>query len=147
MGAIVADAKEEDAQLLYEYGLNLGIAFQLQDDYLDTFGDPKTFGKQVGGDIIENKKTFLYLKAVEEANEEDRKRLINYFSQSNTLNNKAKVAAVKTIFETSGAAELTKQAIEKYTIMAFEVLDGLNVETDKKQILKDFGESLMFRKV
>src|SRR5690606_16859238 len=65
MGAIVAQAKEEDQDIIYEFGKNLGIAFQLQDDYLDVFGDPKTFGKQVGGDIIENKKTYLYLKAVE----------------------------------------------------------------------------------
>ena len=64
MGAIVAEASEKNADLLYEYGLNLGLAFQLQDDYLDTFGDPETFGKQVGGDIIENKKTFLYIKAM-----------------------------------------------------------------------------------
>ena len=65
MGAIVANASEEDQNNIYEFGRNLGIAFQLQDDYLDAFGDPKTFGKQVGGDIIENKKTYLYLKALE----------------------------------------------------------------------------------
>ena len=64
MGAIVAGTSEENANLIYDFGLNLGIAFQLQDDYLDAFGDPLTFGKQVGGDIIENKKTYLYLKAV-----------------------------------------------------------------------------------
>ncbi len=69
MGAIVSEANENDAQKLYDFGLNLGIAFQLQDDYLDTFGNPETFGKQVGGDIIENKKTYLYLKALELANQ------------------------------------------------------------------------------
>ncbi|MFM7894761.1 MAG: polyprenyl synthetase family protein, partial [Flavobacterium sp.] len=80
MGAIVAETSEENADLIYDFGLNLGIAFQLQDDYLDAFGDPETFGKQVGGDIIENKKTYLYLKAMEFANEEDKKQLLDLFS-------------------------------------------------------------------
>ena len=65
MGAIIAQTSKENSKLIYDFGLNLGLAFQLQDDYLDAFGDPKTFGKQVGGDIIENKKTYLYLKALE----------------------------------------------------------------------------------
>ena len=72
MGAIVSKANETDAQKLYDFGLNLGIAFQLQDDYLDTFGNPETFGKQVGGDIIENKKTYLFLKSLELADVNDK---------------------------------------------------------------------------
>ena len=80
MGAIVAEASVENADLIYGFGLNLGLAFQLQDDYLDAFGDPKTFGKQVGGDIIENKKTYLYLKAIEFSDDAAKQNLIEIFS-------------------------------------------------------------------
>ncbi len=68
---------------IYDFGLNLGIAFQLQDDFLDTFGDAKTFGKQIGGDILENKKTFLYLKALEVCNETDKQKLLNFYNSKN----------------------------------------------------------------
>ena len=87
MGAIVAEASEKDQQSIYQFGKNLGIAFQLQDDYLDAFGDPKTFGKQVGGDIIENKKTYLYLKALEFSNDEDALQLQHLFGISPSENN------------------------------------------------------------
>nr|MBP6585470.1 polyprenyl synthetase family protein [Flavobacterium sp.] len=80
MGAIIAETSEENANYIYDFGLNLGIAFQLQDDYLDCFGDPETFGKQVGGDIIENKKTYLYLKAIEFAQAEERDQLLHLYS-------------------------------------------------------------------
>ena len=82
MGAIVAGASVKDQNDIYEFGKNLGMAFQLQDDYLDAFGDPKTFGKQVGGDIIENKKTYLYLKALEFLNENDKMKLQQLFSSN-----------------------------------------------------------------
>ena len=82
MGAIVANASEEDQNSIYEFGRNLGIAFQLQDDYLDAFGDPETFGKQVGGDIIENKKTYLYLKALELVLNEDKLQLSTIVARS-----------------------------------------------------------------
>ena len=94
MGAIVSEANETEANHLYNYGLNLGIAFQLQDDYLDTFGNPETFGKQVGGDIIENKKTYLYLKALELANKEDRETLLELFNQK-FVSNSQKIEKVK----------------------------------------------------
>ena len=81
MGAIVAESSEKNADLLYEYGINLGLAFQLQDDYLDTFGNPETFGKQIGGDIIENKKTYLYLKAMELSEAHDRQKLEFFYKQ------------------------------------------------------------------
>ena len=80
MGAIIVNASEADQNRCYEFGRNLGIAFQLQDDYLDAFGNPETFGKQVGGDIIENKKTYLYLKALEFSSEEDQQQLKQLFS-------------------------------------------------------------------
>jgi geranylgeranyl diphosphate synthase type II len=81
MGAIVSETSEENANLIYDFGLNLGLAFQLQDDYLDAFGDPETFGKQIGGDIIENKKTYLYLKALELSDEETSKKIKIFLSK------------------------------------------------------------------
>ena len=146
MGGIVANASLEDQNHIYEFGRNLGIAFQLQDDYLDAFGDPETFGKQVGGDIIENKKTFLYLKALEKGTNLQKKELSDLFSiQPNDPSDKIKT--IKTIFETSGAAELTQKEIVAYTNKAFAVLDGLQLTTDKKELLRVFGENLMRRKV
>jgi len=112
MGAIVAETSEENANLIYEFGLNLGIAFQLQDDYLDAFGDPETFGKQVGGDIIENKKTYLYLKAIEYAKAEEKEQLLHLFSiQPN--DNSDKIAAVKTIFDATKANSSTQETLKK----------------------------------
>ncbi|PQV48434.1 geranylgeranyl diphosphate synthase type II [Jejuia pallidilutea] len=145
MGAIVAGASVADQDSIYEFGKNLGIAFQLQDDYLDAFGDPKTFGKQVGGDIIENKKTYLYLKALEFSNETDKSQLQELFSNTNTSNNK--VNLVKHIFTTSGSAEATKTAIADYTNKAFLVLESLNISDTKKMLLKNFGIGLMNRTV
>ena len=147
MGAIIAKASEIDAQKIYDYGRLLGIAFQLQDDYLDAFGNPETFGKQIGGDIIENKKTFLYLKAIENASEKDKEQLILLFNNSLKITNEAKVAYVKDVFEKSGAASLTQEAIKNYTQKAFDSLKDLNIDSDKKQVLINFGESLMFRTV
>jgi geranylgeranyl diphosphate synthase type II len=146
MGAIVAETSEENANLIYDFGLNLGIAFQLQDDYLDAFGNPETFGKQVGGDIIENKKTYLYLKAIEFATEENKQQLLHLFS-SQPIENTAKIEEVKAIFNNSGASEATKKAIQYYTFKAFETLEKLDIENEKKAILKAFGENLMGRNV
>lgn len=146
MGAIVAETSEENANLIYDFGLNLGIAFQLQDDYLDAFGDPETFGKQVGGDIIENKKTYLYLKAMEFAKAEEKEQLKHLFAVQLTQNDE-KIAAVKTIFNQTGASEATQQAIKEYTFKAFEMLEQMQLEADKKAILKAFGENLMRRNV
>jgi geranylgeranyl diphosphate synthase type II len=146
MGAIVANTSQENCDLIYDFGLNLGIAFQLQDDYLDAFGDPATFGKQIGGDIIENKKTYLYLKALEQSNEFEKQNLIQWFSVQ-PEDNSDKVVAVKNIFRHAGADAATKQAIEDYTYKAFATLEKLDIADDKKALLKNFGESLMQRKV
>jgi len=147
MGALVAGASEEDTQKIYDFGRLLGVAFQLQDDYLDAFGDPETFGKQVGGDIIENKKTFLYLKAIENGSTDDREKLATMFTNKNGVDNTTKIVFAKEVFDRSGASELTKEAIKNYTEQALEVLDSISISDDKKQVLKDFGESLMFRTI
>ncbi|MGF1556255.1 polyprenyl synthetase family protein [Paucihalobacter sp.] len=146
MGAIIAKTTPQNQNSIYEYGYNLGIAFQLQDDYLDAFGDTETFGKQIGGDIIENKKTYLYLKALELGSKNDKKVLLELFnSESNT--SEEKINTVKEIFETSGAVIQTKAAIESYTKKAFSVLENLAISDEKKMGLRHFGEQLMQRKV
>jgi geranylgeranyl diphosphate synthase type II len=145
MGAIVAETTVENADLIYDFGLNLGLAFQLQDDFLDAFGDPKTFGKQVGGDIIENKKTYLYLKAIEFATNEDKAQLLHLFS-IHPDDNTDKINQVKLIFDKSGASNATQMAIQDYSLKAFDVLQKLKIDNEKKAILKSFGENLMGRK-
>ncbi|WP_415060827.1 polyprenyl synthetase family protein [Flavobacterium sp.] len=146
MGAIIAETSEENANLIYDFGLNLGIAFQLQDDYLDCFGNPETFGKQVGGDIIENKKTYLYLKAMEFAKPEEREQLLHLYSiQPN--DNSEKVESVKDFFNQTGASNATKKAIEDFTMKAFDTLNKMQITEDKKMVLKAFGEKLMKRDV
>ncbi len=146
MGAIVAKANEKDQKSLYEFGRLLGIAFQLQDDYLDAFGNPETFGKQVGGDIIENKKTYLYLKAIEALDAKKSSELVSLFS-SVLEDNTAKIETVKNLFIESGSAEATKQVIKDYTNQAYVVLDDLSIDASKKQLLIDFGNGLMTRNV
>ena len=146
MGAIVADASDGCKTGIYEFGRNLGIAFQLQDDYLDAFGDPKTFGKQVGGDIIANKKTFLYLTAQEKSDKSEAETLSHLFNISPS-DPTDKIATVKAIFETTGAAKATIAEIEKYTLKANSVLENIKLSDDKKQSLKAFGEWLMKRTV
>ena len=146
MGAIIAETSEENANLIYDFGLNLGLAFQLQDDYLDAFGNPETFGKQVGGDIIENKKTYLYLKALEFASADQAQELAELFS-IHPQDSTTKIAAVKEIFVASGAAQETKNAIQDFTFKAFDTLQNISIDNDKKEMLRTFGEKLMGRKV
>lgn len=146
MGAIVAETSTENANAIYDFGLNLGIAFQLQDDYLDAFGDPETFGKQVGGDIIENKKTYLYLKAMEYAKAEEKEQLLHLFSIQPS-DNTDKIESVKQLFNQTGASDATQSAIQEYTLKAFETLDKMNISEDKKTVLRAFGDKLMSRNV
>ncbi|GEC78616.1 polyprenyl synthetase family protein [Flavobacterium aquatile] len=146
MGAIVAETSKENADLIYDFGLNLGLAFQLQDDYLDAFGNPETFGKQVGGDIIENKKTYLYLKAIEFSNDNQKEQLLHLFSIQPD-DNSDKIESVKSIFNESGASDATKKAIQDYTLKAFDTLQNIGIDNEKKDILRSFGENLMGRKV
>jgi len=146
MGAIIAKTSDENANLIYDFGLNLGLAFQLQDDYLDAFGNPETFGKQVGGDIIENKKTYLYLKAMEFASPNEKEELVHLFS-IHLEDNSDKINSVKQIFHSSGAAQATQKAIQDFTLKAFETLEKMNVSLDKKAMLTNFGENLMKRNV
>lgn len=146
MGAIVANAEKACTQQINEYGCLLGIAFQLQDDYLDAFGNPETFGKQIGGDIIENKKTFLYLKTLEESSTAEAKQLEHLYTIS-PRNPQEKIETVKQLFVDSGAANLAKAEIKMYTQKAFKVLEDMNISEAKKKPFKEFGELLMTRSV
>jgi len=146
MGAMVAGVAAEEQDKMYAFGLALGIAFQVQDDYLDAFGDPKTFGKTVGGDIIHNKKTLLFIKALELGSPSDRKALRDLFSVV-PLKPLDKITAVKAIFTQSGAAAAMKETIGQYTKDAFKILETMAISKENKELLKDFGLKLMARTV
>ncbi len=146
MGSIIAGAGIENQEQIYEFGINLGIAFQIQDDLLDVYGDPKSFGKQVGGDIIENKKTYLYLKALELSSDDDRNQLKHLFS-INPKNTKAKIETVKHIYDQYDIKSIASDRIEDYKQKALECLDNLVLEKSKKQKLINFAQELMQREV
>lgn len=146
MGAIVAGASQTDQEGIYDFGRFLGIAFQLQDDYLDAFGNPETFGKQVGGDILENKKTYLYLKTLELGSELQQNLLIKTIN-NDKISDDLKVKSIKDLFTDSGASSATQEAVIEFTDKAFKVLATLNISEDKKQVLQLFGEQLMNRRV
>ena len=145
MGAIIARASKEDQDKIYDFGKYLGIAFQLQDDYLDAFGDETKFGKKIGGDILENKKTYLYLKAIEFLGEDKKNQLLGLYTNNNSSEEKIKIT--KALFEESGSVDHTIKEIKKYTNSAFEILESLNISAEKKKLLYEFGNSLMDRKI
>lgn len=144
MGAIIAECSQEDQQHLYEYGKNLGIAFQLQDDYLDVFGNSEIFGKQTGGDIIENKKTFLYLKSLEKAPGSQRKLLEGLFS-IHPENPSDKIETVTNIYLESGVTKDTQAAIQQYVAGALVHAQALQISAENKQLLTDFAQYLTGR--
>ncbi|MCA0152631.1 polyprenyl synthetase family protein [Winogradskyella vincentii] len=146
MGAIVAGASQTDQQSIYDFGRYLGIAFQLQDDYLDAFGNPETFGKQVGGDILENKKTYLYLKTLELGSDLHQDLLLKTIN-NDEISDDLKVKSIKDLFTDSGASSATQEAVREFTDEAFKVLETLNISEDKKQVLQLFGEQLLNRRV
>ena len=146
MGALVGGASKETSLPFYNFGIELGLAFQLQDDYLDAFGDPETFGKQIGGDIIENKKTLLYLLALELGSPEDAAALERLF-ETNPTDPTQKIAQVKELFTTSGAVEQIQQQMKAYTQKALKEVDQFPVEEEKKEIFKAFALQLMGRKL
>jgi geranylgeranyl diphosphate synthase type II len=146
MGAIIAEKPEDVQDLIYDFGKNLGIAFQLQDDYLDAFGDPESFGKQVGGDIIENKKTYLYLKALEMGTLTQVQELVHLYSIK-PKEATDKISTVKELFEETGAVSRTIEEIKSYTDMAVLTLEMLDLEPGKKDLLRQFGTALMNREV
>ena len=146
MGAIIAEASQSCQEKIYAFGKNLGIAFQLQDDYLDAFGNPLTFGKQVGGDIIANKKTFLYLTALQKSTPAEAQELSSLFA-SMPKDPSNKITAVKEIFVSSGAAKATEDEIARYTNTSISLLQDIKISQKHKDTLKSFADFLMNRNV
>ncbi len=146
IGAIIGGSSEEDANHLYEFGRNIGIAFQLQDDILDTFGDPEKFGKKVGGDIVQNKKTFLVLKALELGSDEQCAKLSSLMN-TDSEDEKAKIEAVKSIFNELQIREAAEQLMDSYLVAAFDHLSAVNVDEVKKEVLIKLSNELMGREV
>jgi geranylgeranyl diphosphate synthase type II len=142
IGAIIGGASKEDANLLYDFGVNFGLAFQLQDDILDVYGDPLKFGKQVGGDIISNKQTFLLLKLKELANKEDLNMLQQLSAEENAA---AKVAAVTALYNRYHIREIAGREMERRADIAFTSLDQVSIAKDRKAELDQLARSLINR--
>jgi geranylgeranyl diphosphate synthase, type II len=141
MGAIAAGAEQKDQQFIYDFGRNLGLAFQVQDDWLDAFGDPSTFGKLKGGDIVANKKTFLLVKALESASPEkaeDLKELLLYRGPD-------KVERVTSIYEVSGVGRAAQEAKIFYMERAYASLERISVPAERKNDLRELAAYLLER--
>ena len=146
MGAIIANATIVEQEKIYEFGKNLGIAFQLQDDYLDCFGNEDDFGKKIGGDIIEKKKTFLYIKTLELLSGDEKSNFISIYNSPND-NPKKKTALVKDFYNKCNIENEVAIEIQKHTNNAFQILNSLNIAEDKKEFLHNFSNSLTQRKI
>lgn len=144
IGALIGGAEKEQADLLYEFGENLGLAFQLQDDILDVYGDPEKFGKQVGGDILADKKTFLLIKARELASGETALELDKWLNNSDVLPEN-KVNAITTIYNSIGVRKLAEAEMENYVLKALDALDKIAVDNSRKELLRGFAEQLLIR--
>ncbi|MDA3930325.1 MAG: polyprenyl synthetase family protein [Prolixibacteraceae bacterium] len=145
MGALTANATTDEANLLYEFGYNLGMAFQLQDDILDTFGETTSFGKIIGGDIVANKKTFLMLNALELAKGETLSDLEKLLSVTD-FNRQEKIQKVKNIYNVLGVVKLSQQKMDDYYNKAISNLDLLNVDENRKKELFLVANKMMKRK-
>ncbi len=144
IGAVLADAPQEDADLLYRFGEQLGLAFQLQDDLLDVYGDPKVFGKAIGGDITSNKKTYMLINAVNRANGEQRKELERWIAAKD-FDRQEKIAAVTRLYNEIGIRELCEAKINNYFEQASQTLDAVNVPEERKTPLRQYMEELLHR--
>lgn len=144
MGALVAGAPADQADLLYRFGEQIGLAFQLQDDYLDCYGDPAVFGKQIGGDIASAKKTYLLINALESADEKQRADL-NRLLSDEAMPRAEKLAAVIHIYNVLGIPARCQAQISAYYDAAREVFNQLNVDPKRKQPLWDFAEKMLHR--
>lgn len=144
IGAYIGNANEENANWIYHFGMHIGIAFQLQDDILDVFGDAEKVGKQVGGDIISNKKTFLLLKALELCNDEQSKELNSWINKKDFIPTE-KVTAVTNIYNALNVRELAEQEMNNHFKIALNYLSLINVPTDNKYELERLANKLMER--
>jgi len=140
-GAIVAGASEEDCENLYQFGINIGLAFQLMDDLLDVYGNPETFGKKIGGDILSNKKTFLFITALQSQRCDD---MISWINKTD-FDAEEKIQAVTEIYTTEKIKDASEELILDYYQKGMAYLEKVNVEDSKKSVLKDLAEQLCTR--
>lgn len=145
IGAILAGASDEDANSLYRFGEQIGLAFQLQDDYLDVYGDSKVFGKAIGGDITSNKKTYMLINACNRANAEQRKELEDWLTATN-FDAKEKIVAVTRLYDEMGIDRLAQQKIEYYYEQSRKYLDAVNVPEERKTELRRYAAEMMKRR-
>ena len=146
IGACLAGASVEEAQKLYDFGVKMGLAFQLRDDWLDVYGDPKVFGKNIGGDILCNKKTYMLITALEQADEDQRKELERWLTATDFIPAE-KISAVTALYNNIGVGKRCEEMVEAYYSDGLAVLDSIALPEERKQALKDFACSLMNRKV
>lgn len=145
IGALLGGASKEDVERLYDFGINIGLAFQLKDDLLDVYGDTQSFGKEIGGDILSNKKTFLLIKALENSNEENNATLQKWLSAEN-FDTDAKINAIKKIYDGLNLDSITDKLIQKYYLAGLNCLSEVNVSEDRKRELLIYTNNLMNRK-
>lgn len=144
IGAILADAPEEDAENLYKFGEQIGLAFQLQDDYLDVYGNTATFGKAIGGDILSNKKTFMLINAFNHADDCQRKELMRWITATD-FDPKEKIAAVTDLYNKMGIDKLAIEKINCYFEQGRKYLDSVKVPTERKTELERYTDKMMHR--
>ena len=144
MGALLANADERDAQTLYDFGVAQGLAFQLQDDYLDVYGDPAVFGKAIGGDILCNKKTYMLINALRLADDSQRRQLEQWL-QTEPAHPQEKIAAVTELYNKIGVDQLASQKIQHYFAIALQLLQTLNVPEQRKAELVSYTHAMMSR--
>jgi geranylgeranyl diphosphate synthase type II len=145
-GGIVSDLNTKDITILYEVGKNLGIAFQLEDDLLDCFGDQAKFGKKIGGDIIEQKKTLLFIFTQAKLNGDQRVEFENVFF-SNKIDDLEKINSIKTFYKSSGAIDYLKNKVEQYSANAKNLINDLQIDSGLKLKLNNFSEKLLNREI
>lgn len=145
IGAILADASAEDADNLYKFGEQIGLAFQLQDDYLDVYGDSKVFGKKIGGDITSNKKTFMLINAFSHANEAQRQELEKWVN-AKSFDREEKIAAVTRLYNEIGIDKMAQAKIAYYFEQSKKYLDAVQVPAERKEELQKYAQRMMKRK-
>ena len=145
-GGIVSDLNTKDITILYEVGKNLGIAFQLEDDLLDCFGDQAKFGKKIGGDILEKKKTLLYIYTQANLDNNKTVEFENIFFSDNTVES-IKIDTIKSFYETSGAVEYLKNKVQEYSEHAKKLVNQMQIDESKKLSLIKFSEQLLNREI
>ena len=144
MGALLAGASDKDADLLYQFGEKIGLAFQLQDDLLDVYGNPKVFGKTIGGDITSNKKTYMLINAVNRANDAQRAELLKWI-EAKQFDRAEKVAAVTRLYDEIGIGQLCEEKINFYFEQGKQLLEQVSVSSDRKEVLRQYTNAMMHR--